>query len=336
MLAGCKTAAAINHHSEQQMLGLYPTDHHYLTKLPNEVQYPAACCAMSDDVYMYGLSASSGLESMNHVNMPVRSVSAVDALNACILMIRLESKRHNQFRQEAWNCDTPLTPRGMMLMEEAYENVNVNEYSCEVKEMEDTFECTVSRHAANANVYSVTIPKVRYYGSQFGRCNCGVPQRDGKPCIHMIVLAKGGRINDPGFTRLSVMPHWYSTAIRRSQFPEDSVCCGNISMKSIKNKNPADDKLRYCPDWSAPRKSGHPKKDEKRKQGVMDAVARRRRKFLWCDICHKFNHNTCDCYKNEDNWSIADDAAPQALPVDDLNEDLTGTEMAVDGEEGVV
>ncbi len=152
----------------------------------------------------------------------------------------------------------------------------------------------------------------------------------------MIVLAKGGRINDPGFTRLSVMPHWYSTAIRRSQFPEDSVCCGNISMKSIKNKNPADNKLRYCPDWSAPRKSGHPKKDEKRKQGVMDAVARRRRKFLWCDICHKFNHNTCDCYKNEDNWSIADDAAPQALPVDDLNEDLTGTEMAVDGEEGVV
>ena len=92
-------------------------------------------------------------------------------------------------------------------------------------------------------------------------------------------------------------------------------------MKSIKNKYPADDKLRYCPDCSAPRKSGRPKKDEKRKQGVMDAVARRCRKFLWCDICHKFNHNTRDCY---------------ALPVDDLNDDLTGTEMAVGGEEGVV
>ena len=64
----------------------------------------------------------------------------------------------------------------------------------------------------------------------------------------------------------------------------------------------------------------------------MDAVARRRRKFLWCDICHKFNHNTRDCYKNEDNWSVNDNA----LPVDDLNDDLTGTEMAVDGEEGVV
>ena len=68
----------------------------------------------------------------------------------------------------------------------------------------------------------------------------------------------------------------------------------------------------------------------------MDAVARRRKKFLWCDICHKFNHNTHDCYKNDDNWLIADDAAPQALPVNDSNEELIGTEMTVDGEEGVV
>ena len=92
LLDGCKTVAAINHHSEQKMPGLYPTNHHYLSKLPNEAQYPAARCAMSDDVYMYGLSASSGLESMNHANMPVRSVSVDDALNACILMLRLESK----------------------------------------------------------------------------------------------------------------------------------------------------------------------------------------------------------------------------------------------------
>ena len=60
LLAEFETAAALNHHSEQQMPGLYPTDHHYLTKLPNEVQCPPACCAMSDDVYMYGFSASSG------------------------------------------------------------------------------------------------------------------------------------------------------------------------------------------------------------------------------------------------------------------------------------
>ena len=153
-------------------------------------------------------------------------------------------------------------------MEEAYKDVSVNEYSCEAEEMEMSYECLVSRHAVNTNMYSVTIPKVSYYGSRFEKCNWCPPQCDGKPCMHMIMLAKGGQINDPGFTRLSVMPHWYLTVIWRSQFPEGSVYHGNVSMKAIKNKNPADDKLRYCPDWSNPRKSGCPKKDEKRKRVI--------------------------------------------------------------------
>ena len=56
--------------------------------------------------------------------------------------------------------------------------------------------------------------------------------------------------------------------------------------------------------------------------------------FLWCDICHKFNHNTRECYKNDDNWSIVDDANPPALPVDDLNlmnNELTIPEEVEDG-----
>ena len=221
-------------------------------------------------------------------------------------------------------------------MEEAFQDVNVNEFSCEVEELESSYLCTVSRLAANSNMCSVTIPRESMYGSRFGSCNCGVPQRDGKPCVHMVVLAKGGHIQDPGFTRLSVMPHWYSTAWWRRQFPEDSVCRGDISVKSVKKKYPADDTLKYCPDWAAPRKSGRPKKDEKRKRGVMDAVAKRRRKFLWCDICHKFNHNTRDCYKNEDNWSISEESA-QVLPVEDLDlTDEANTEVATDGVEGVV
>ena len=69
---------------------------------------------------------------------------------------------------------------------------------------------------------------------------------------------------------------------------------------------------------------------------MMDAVARRRRKFLWCDICHKFNHNTWDCYKNDDNWLIVIDDAPLTLPVEDLNDELTGTEAAKEGIVGVV
>ena len=92
LLAGCETKAAIDYHLGVQLPGLFSTDHHYLTKFPSKVQYPAACCAMGDNIFMYGLSASSGLESMNQANMSVRSVSAVNALNVCILMLQLESR----------------------------------------------------------------------------------------------------------------------------------------------------------------------------------------------------------------------------------------------------
>ncbi len=96
--------------------------------------------------------------------------------------------------------------------EEACKDINVNKYCCEVDEMETNYQCTVSRLAANSNMYSVTIPKESTYGSPFGTCNCGVSQGDGIPCMNMIVLAKRGRINVPGFTRLSMMPigiwHW--------------------------------------------------------------------------------------------------------------------------------
>ena len=63
---------------------------------------------------------------------------------------------------------------------------------------------------------------------------------------------------------------------------------------------------------------------------------KRRRKYLWCDICHKFNHNTQECYKNDDNWSIVDDANLPALPVDDLN--LMNNELKIpeEVEDGLV
>ncbi len=66
---------------------------------------------MGEDVYMYGLTASSGNESMNQVNMSVRRSAAVDAINASIQLLRLESKkRYEQFKKDAWKTTTPLTP----------------------------------------------------------------------------------------------------------------------------------------------------------------------------------------------------------------------------------
>ncbi len=83
----------------------------------------------------------------------------------------------------------------------------------------------------------------------------------------------------------------------------------------------------------------HNDSDDKKKHGVTDAVAKRMRKFLCFDICRKFNHNTRNCYKNDDNWSMVEGATTTVLPVEDLNmmnNEPNSTEMAKDGQAGVV
>ncbi len=69
--------------------------------------------------------------------------------------------------------------------------------------------------------------------------------------MHMVVLAKGGLIEDVRFMRVSVMPNLLTTSLWRSQFSKNSVCRGDISMQSVKSK---DDPIRYRPDWAAPKK----------------------------------------------------------------------------------
>ncbi len=43
----------------------------------------------------------------------------------------------------------------------------------------------------------------------------------------------------------------------------------------------------------------------------MDAIenaSRKRKKKMWCNICHKFNHNTRDCFKNPSNLPTDNDS----------------------------
>ena len=48
--------------------GMKKKEADYLLKLPDNVLYPAARCAMDKNVCMYGASSSSGVESMNRAN----------------------------------------------------------------------------------------------------------------------------------------------------------------------------------------------------------------------------------------------------------------------------
>ena len=240
---------------------------------------------MGEDIYMYTLSPSLGSESMNRANMPIRREAAVNAINASLQLLQLENKRYDQFKKEVWGHTQPLTPREMKLMEDIFQDVEVNEYYCDELVMDTYDDCDVSRLVMNSTIYTVKIPKVSTNGSRFGTCTCGIPKLDGIPCVHMIFLAKGGHIEDPGFTRLSVMPFWLPTNCWRQQFPEDSMSRGNIAISSIKSKYSPDDVIRYCPDWAAPKKANCPKKDSGCKHGVMDAIKNagqiKRRKIMW-------------------------------------------------------
>ena len=103
MLSNCSNLQQLETYANRYLHQLFPTDSHYLTKIANNKQYAAACCAMAPDIRMYGQSASSGVESMNCANKPlVREKTALDPLNAAIFLLQLEGGCFNIWKQIAW------------------------------------------------------------------------------------------------------------------------------------------------------------------------------------------------------------------------------------------
>jgi hypothetical protein len=78
---------------------------------------------------MFSKSASSGVESMNKANQLAQQRTAVDVLNAVILLIKLEGECFNWYKQKAWERDNQLlTEQGLALMEEAFVDVDIREF----------------------------------------------------------------------------------------------------------------------------------------------------------------------------------------------------------------
>ncbi len=100
-----------------------PTDNQYLFSIPEEMQFPAARCAQGNSVCMYGKSGSLGVEAMNRENEDIHQKAAVDMLNATMILLKKESTRYDKQLSLAWNPAYVLTPRGMELMDKAFNNV---------------------------------------------------------------------------------------------------------------------------------------------------------------------------------------------------------------------
>jgi hypothetical protein len=113
---------------------MYPTDRHYLFSIAEEMQFPASRCAQGNFVCMYGISASSGVEAMNRENEEIRQKTAVDILNTTLILLKKESTRYYKQQSLAWNHAHALTPKGMELIEEAFNNVNVQDFKVHLTE----------------------------------------------------------------------------------------------------------------------------------------------------------------------------------------------------------
>ena len=268
-LMGCRTVEQIEAAKNTCFLQMARKDIVYLNKLADTSQYPASRCNMRDDVYMYHQQASAGAESMNAANFSVRQRTSVDLNNAMLLLLELECKRYRKHQAEAWNRDSVLTSRGILEFDESFNDLNHTQFRMTVTEREDVWVCLVKRIDILGQEYAVTIPKEPVRRSHFGRCTCGVDRKDAAPCEHMAAVAASSRL--PGVTRHNVMPYWWTRAHWRIQIPQEALGITNVTMSSIIADNEPDHNLRYCPDWTANKKPGRPKKD-KRKKSVLESA----------------------------------------------------------------
>ena len=120
-------------------------DIQYLNSLDDESQYPAARCAMGPYVYLYFRSSSGTAESMNKANKEMRARTAVDLLNACMLLIKLECKRFYKMKKDAWGGTTVLTPRGIEEYEATFTNLSPSHFIFNLRDFDDHIEMRVQR-----------------------------------------------------------------------------------------------------------------------------------------------------------------------------------------------
>jgi hypothetical protein len=268
----------------------------------------------------------------------------VDIANATILLLKLEGARYHKWKQTAWGHELPLTPKGMELMDMVMKNVNVSEYRLTTHTDQTYFYAKVSKLTVSGREFDLRLPMESYNGSHFGICSCGFPSKEGIPCQHMVVLVKANVF--PILTRVNIMPYFWTTAQWQIQYPLDLDCDTEISFNALKKVSQADDTVRYCPDWSTANKSGRRKNSEKqlsvseRMQLDSGKKKRKRRVKLYCAICHKFNHNTADCFKNPINCTLDDRSVEydsgdvgEYKYNDDDQLALDGDELALDGDE---
>ena len=120
-LVACRNNNVIEHNKMTYAKIMSNKDLCYLNSLTDEEQSPGARCGMGEGIYMYQCSATSSVELIN--------ATAVDPLNATLLLINLECERFQHMKQQAWGDDLGLTPRGKELYESTYTDLSPAQFT---------------------------------------------------------------------------------------------------------------------------------------------------------------------------------------------------------------
>ena len=93
----------------------------------------------------------------------------------------------------------------------------------------------------------------------------------------MVEVVKSSRI--VGLNEINAMPMLWTTAMWRKQYPKDVIPKSDFDMSYLRAHHTVEPTKRYCPPYSAPNKSGRPKK-EKRVNNYLEGNQKKRKKSI--------------------------------------------------------
>ena len=91
----------------------------------------------------------------------------------------------------------------------------------------------------------------------------------------MVAVVKSSRIF--GLNKTNAMPMWWMTEMGRKQYPKYVSVKSDFDMSFLMAHHTVDPRKSYCHPYSAPAKSGHPKK-EKRVKNFLAGNQKKRNK----------------------------------------------------------
>jgi hypothetical protein len=192
ILVKCNSIGSIRFLKNKYLGLMKPAHAAYLESLQDDQQFLGARCnKLHDnmpDVYMYGLTASSGVESMNQSNDEARGKNAANPLNAALVILKKEGHRFLRGQSDAHkvsrfsNC--LLTPKGIAIMEEIFAKCDPSIYRMQMTDLLDSHKCVISKKSTATREYIAVLPKMPLdHGSKFGSCTCGSLGRKPFPAI---------------------------------------------------------------------------------------------------------------------------------------------------------